>query len=280
MAFIMLGVSAGQPDGDSGRKEHTVRRAILSLTLPALLVAGAARSDAGGLDLRIGGFFPRGRDCGVPSNQPAEYTLFQDVCELYVPSGRGLDDTSWKSEFNGLYGGVEYNQVLTDYVELGVHLDFYSRTVDTSYRDYTWDDGSEILQSPRLQMAPLGVSLRFMPTSKRAAVVPYVGAGVDAIFYKYEEQGDFVCFPPSGGACRFDYDIVPDAFVSKGTAFGYHALGGLRVYLNHDIAIVGEGRYQWAKDDMGDDFAPNDSGLVNRIDLSGWTATVGMHVRF
>ncbi len=110
--------------------------------------------------------------------------------------------------------------------------------------------------------------------------MPFVGGGVDAIFYEYEERGDFVCFPPASGACRFDYDVVPDAFKADSVAFGLHALGGMRVYLNRDFAIVGEGRYQWAGHDMGDDFAPNEPGLVNRIDLSGWTFTVGLHVRF
>ena len=84
--------------------------------------------------------------------------------------------------------------MLTDNVELGVRFDCYSRTVDTSYRDYTWPDGREIQQSLRLSMVPLGVSVRFVPTSKRAKIAPYVGGGVDAIFYQYEEYGDFVDF--------------------------------------------------------------------------------------
>jgi opacity protein-like surface antigen len=237
-----------------------MRRATLSLTLLALLVASASRVDAGGLDLRLGAYFPRGND-----------TLFQDVRSLYLVE---------KSDFYGVYGGIEYNHVLMNNVELGISLDGSSRTVDSSYRDYTWDDGTEIRQSLKLNMVPLGVSLRFVPTSKRARIAPFVGGGVDAIFYKYEEFGDFVCFPPAAGTCRFDYDVVPDAFVADGTAFGFHVLGGLRVYINRDIAIVGEGRYQWAKDDMGDDFAPNEPGLVNTIDLSGATFTVGVHIRF
>ena len=237
-----------------------MRRATLSLTLLALLLAGASRAGADGFDLRIGGFFPRGNE-----------TLFQDDRALYFVE---------KSDFNGVYGGIEYNRVLLDNVELGIHLDGYGRTVDTSYRDYTWDDGTEIRQSLKLTMVPLGVSLRFVPTSKRAKIAPFVGGGVDAIFYKYEEYGDFVCFPPASGTCRFDYDIVPDAFVSESTAFGFHALGGVRVYINRDFAIVAEGRYQWATDEMGDDFAPNEPGLVNTLDLSGWTVTVGVHVRF
>jgi hypothetical protein len=237
-----------------------VRRATLSLTLLVLLVAGASRAGADGLDLRIGGYFPRQNE-----------TLFEDDRSLYIVG---------KSDFYGVFGGVEYNRVLLDNVELGIHLDGYSRTVDTSYRDYTWDDGSEIRQSLKLNMVPLGVSLRFVPTSKRTKIAPFVGGGVDAIFWKYQEYGDFICFPPAGGACEYDWDIVSDAFYADGTAFGFHALGGLRVYVNRDFAIVAEGRYQWAEDDMGDDFAPNEPGLVNRIDLSGWTFTVGVHVRF
>ena len=236
-----------------------MRRATLSLTLLALLVA-SSRAGAGGLDLRIGGYFPRGNE-----------TLFEDDRSLYFVE---------KSDFYGVYGGIEYNQVVLDNVELAIHFDGYGRTVDTSYRDYTWDDGSEIRQSLKLSMLPLGVSVRFVPTSKRTKIAPFVGGGVDAIFYNYEEYGDFVCFPPASGTCRFDYDVVSDAFQADGTAFGFHALGGLRVYLNRDIAIVAEGRYQWAEDDMGDDFAPNEPGLVNRIDLSGWTFTVGAHIRF
>ena len=84
--------------------------------------------------------------------------------------------------------------------------------------------------------------MRFLPTSKKAKIVPYVGGGVDAIFYQYEEYGDFIDFADSGRC-----PIYADAFVADGTAFGFHALGGLRVYINRDFAIVGEGRYQWAK---------------------------------
>jgi hypothetical protein len=241
-----------------------VRRAAL---IPTLLIAVAAvpEAHAQGLDLRIGGFLPKMRDCGVPSSQPAEYTLFQDVCELYVV-GTG--------DFNGVYGGAEYNHVLVPNVEVGIHLDGYSKTVDTFYRDYERPDGSNIYQSLRLRSAPLGVSLRFVPTSKRVRFAPYVGGGVDAVFYQYEEYGDFIDFYDP------DLAIYADHFIDDGVAFGLHAFGGLRLYLNRDFAIVGEGRYQWAAKDMNDDFAPNQPGLVNRIDLSGWTWTVGLHVRF
>ena len=248
-----------------------MRRAALSFTLLLTLLAAAPEAGAQGLDLRIGGFLPRLNDCGVPSSQPAEYTLFQDVCELYVVD---------KNSFDGVFGGIEYSHVILKNVEVAVHVDGSSETVDTFYRDYErpperpGERGNNVFQTLRLRTAPLGVSLRFVPTGKRVKVAPFVGGGVDAIFYQYEEFGDFIAFEDP------DFPIYADHFIADGTALGVHVLAGIRVYVNRDFAIVGEARYQWAKDDMDDDFAPNEPGLVNRIDLSGWTFTAGVHVRF
>ena len=218
-------------------RRQTVRRARLILTAATLLVAGAGPAFAQGLDLRIGGFFPRTRDCGIPSSQRAEYSLFQDVCELF---------TVGNGDFDGVYGGVEYNQVLTDFVEVGVHYDYYSRTTDSTYRDYTWDDGSEIRQQLRLRWrrsaSPFGSSRRARtprscPTWAAASTRSSTSTRSAATSSASRRER----------SCRFDYDVVPDAFVSESVAFGYHALGGIRVYLNRDFAIVGEGRYQWAQ---------------------------------
>ena len=69
--------------------------------------------------------------------------------------------------------------LLMDNVELGFHVDGYGKTVNTSYRDFTWDDGGEIDQTLRLTIVPSGVTLRLVPTSKRTKFAPYVGGGVD-----------------------------------------------------------------------------------------------------
>ena len=130
-----------------------MRRAALYPTLLLVLLAGV---DAGaqGLDLRIGGFYPRLRDCGIPSNVPAEYTMFQDVCELYAVD---------KGAFDGVYGGIEYNHVVMKNVELAVSIDGSSETVDTFYRDYERPGGGNIFQTLRLQTLPIGLSVRFVP---------------------------------------------------------------------------------------------------------------------
>jgi opacity protein-like surface antigen len=213
-----------------------------------LMLIAPASTFASGLELRIGGFFPRGHS-----------DLFSDVDELYGAR---------KQDFQGVSGGVEYSFNATDHVEFGVHLDGYGRRVETTYRDFEREDGSPIFQDLTLTVVPLGVSVRLLPAGRRARVSPYLTAGADVIFYKYEEQGDFIDFFTD------DLEIASDAFVSEGAAPGFHVAAGLRVPVSHDFDVTGEVRYQQARTRMNDDFSEN------RIDLSGVSGTVGVRIRF
>lgn len=226
-----------------------MRRAAGVLALCVLaVVALPAAAAAGGLDLRLGAFWPN-----------ADSNLFDDDSELYF-----VTDGDWV----GFTGGAEYSMKLADNLELGFHLDGYGKHVDTAYRDFVRDDGSDIRQTLELDTAPLGFTLRLIPTGRRAKVAPFVGVGGDMIFYEYKEYGDFVDF--------FDptLPVIFDSFRSDGLAWGFHATGGVRVFVSDDVAIVGEARYIVAKDDMDDDFRGN------RIDLGGVFATLGVHIRF
>lgn len=229
-----------------------MRRAMSVLTL-GLMVAAPAAVSAGGLDLRVGGFFPR-----------AESNLFQDDVSLYTVENK---------DFRGVGGGVEFNVRLARNLELGFHVDGYGRSIDTSYREFVRPGGGEILQTLKLDIVPVGVSLRIVPTRHHARLAPYLAAGVDLFFWNYEEVGDFIRFvDPS-------LPIIPDHFRSDGVAPGFHVAGGLRVPLNHDISVVGEVRYQVAKEnDMGGDFFRATD--KNKLDLTGASATLGIHLDF
>jgi hypothetical protein len=239
-----------RPRGPEGRKETPVRRAILSVTLLAGLTAAASPARAGGLDIRLGAFFPS-----------AKSNFFQSDEDLYFVT---------KGDWIGFTGGAEYNMVIAKNVELGFHVDGYGRSVDTSYRDYVNEDGSEIRQTLHFEVVPFGVSLRLVPTNRRTQIAPYLAVGPDLFYWKYEEYGDFVDFYDP------DLTVYSNAFRSDGVAFGGHVAGGFRVYFNRDFALVVEGRYQFAKANMGGDFDLEN----NRIDLSGPSALVGLHVRF
>ncbi len=220
--------------------------ALLGLTLVAAVPASAR---AGGIEVRGGGLFPR-----------ANSDLFHDDAELY---------TVEKKDWRGFTGGVEYAFDVADHVELGFHIDGYGRDIPTVYRDFTRDDDSEIFQTLRLDLVPVGVSLRFLPARRRAPIAPYVTVGADVIGYHYEEWGDFIDFFSPG------LDVSSDSFRSDGAALGFHVAGGLRVALGHDFMITGEVKYLGGqKPRMRDDFRQN------HIDLSGTVATVGVRLRF
>jgi opacity protein-like surface antigen len=229
--------------------------AFITLALTAGVLAAAAPCRASGLDLRLGAFFPR-----------ADSNLFTDAEELY-----GIDR---KHDLVSFTGGIEYNAQLAHNVELGVSVDGYDKTLDTSYVRYGDSDNHDIRQTLKLDIVPMGVTLRLVPTSRSVRIAPYIGVGADLFYWKWEAYGDFIDFGDP------DLPIVSDHFHSDGWTGGFHVSGGLRFNVSHDFAVVAEGRYQYAKTTMGDDYSPNAPGLENEIDLSGWNATVGIHIRF
>lgn len=226
-----------------------MRRGLALAVNLGLLVALASSAAAGSLDVRLGGFFP-----SENSN------LFRDDRELYTVD---------KGDWNGFAGGVEYSTRVARNLELGIHVDGYERTLETAYRGFRSDSGREIRQTLKLEIVPVGLTLRIVPSSQRARIAPYIAFGADLFYWRYEEYGDFI---------DFDDPTLPfleDSFFAEGVTGGAHVAGGVRVRVSHDLSLTGEGRYQAApKVSMGDDFRGN------TLDLNGWSATFGLHLRF
>ena len=228
-------------------------RRLAALFALGMFISAADTARAAGLDLRLGAFTPK-----------AESSLFRDDSELYTVS---------KRDWRGLTGGAEYNFNLSPNVEFGISLDGYSKSIDTVYRDFVGDNDRDVPQTLRLTAVPLGVNLRFV-ASRRMSIMPYAAVGADLFFYKYEEFGEFIDFQNP------TLPIVSDAFETNGVAPGVHVAGGLRIPLNYDFALTVEGKYQWAKDDLGDDFRPQPNQAPLNLDLTGWSVTAGVNIRF
>jgi hypothetical protein len=222
----------------------------MGLLLATAFTVVPMSATAGTLDLRIGGFVPQ-----------AKSDLFDNEHILFT-----VDKRDWR----GFTGGAQYAWRLTSHLELATHLDAYGRTVHTHYRDFTGESGREVRQSLQLNAVPIGLSLRIVPESRHTLLFPYLALGVDAIFWEYEEFGDFIDFE----ADRDRPPIINDSFVSRGVAPGAHAAAGLRVRLTDDVGLVGEVRYQRAKANMGRDFR----GF--KLDLTGGSATLGVALNF
>jgi len=222
------------------------------------LGAGAS-AFAGELELRMGAFQPR-----------ADSLLFRDDNELYTPAGGPLGGPGVeKSDWLSFTAGLEYSWRTAGHVEIGMHVDASNRRIDTFYRSYKRPStNGPIPQTLELTTVPLGGTVRLVSGRKHARFQVYAGLGADVVFWEYQEYGSFIDFGN-------DYEIVDyDEFHSHGAAPAIHGVAGFRVGLTPDILLTAEGKYlKAAEQDMGEDFN-------NRMDVSGASATLGIHVRF
>ena len=213
-------------------------------------LAGAIPSEAGasGFEVRVGALRPA-----------ANSILFSDDVALYRVQ---------KKDFVGAFGGLEFTKGIARNIELGFSVDGYGSEIPTSYRDYTRPSKREIEQTLRLVTVPVSAIVRLAPGGRYQKLAPYVGAGVSAIFWQYEEFGDFIDFN------KRDLPVVADSFKSTGAKIGAVVNAGLRYSINEDFQAVIDFRNFFGKQRMHGDFAPNE------IDLSGAALSVGVRLRF
>src|SRR5204862_4355072 len=134
-----------------------------------------------------------------------------------------------------------------------------------------------IEQTTEFNRVPLTASVKayLMPAGRSighfawipARIAPYVGAGGGVMWYRFQQQGDFIAFDT--------LKVFTDSFDSNGWTPTVHALGGVEVSLGSRLAIATEARYEWARAPLDRDF----SGF-NRIDLSGISFTSGVLIRY
>ena len=172
-------------------------------------------------------------------------------------------------DFRGVNVGAEYLFGVTDYIEAGLDVSFYQRTVPSIYADVVHDDLREIEQDLKLRIVPITASVRFIPTGRNATVQPYIGIGAGFLNWRYSETGEFVDFS--------DDTIFRDRFVAKGNTVAPVVIGGLR-FLSADVWTIG-GEVRWQKAD-GDTGGRAAGFLSDKIDLGGWTTNFNVHFRF
>jgi hypothetical protein len=250
-ACVFVRGGLGAVRGGWRGRSFMMKRALTKAALGALLlVPGSAFAQ--NLDLHGGAFFPS-----------ANSNLFLYDSTVYSVSG--------SSAWIGATGGVQYSQRIGPNVEIGLGVDVYDKHIDSFYRNFTFSDGSNITQRLHLSEVPVGVTLRFVPTNRRAHIAPFVGIGGDLIFWTYEESGNFIDITNPG-------PVTADTLRSTGVTPGLHVEAGLRIPLNYDVAFIVQGKYLWApKVDMGGDFA---TSPPNQIDLKGASALVGINFHF
>jgi hypothetical protein len=234
------------------------------LVLAAALLAPSASYAQQSVNVYVGGFAPNSFGNRTRVDQgPSDDVLTNDTGFLAFRI----------RDFNGATVGGEYLVGITNYLEAGLGVGYYQRTVPSVYAYQVNSDGSEIEQDLKLKAVPFTATVRLLPFGHTAGIEPYIGGGVAIVNWHYTETGDWVD--------STDNSIFTDTYSGHGTATGPLVLGGVRVPFG-PIGIGGEVRWQDVKGNLPGDqgFATTKSGQTPWIDLGGWSYLMTFQVHF
>lgn len=230
-----------------------VAAAVLApATAQAQIVRVGSSSDWNqAIGFNVGAFFLAGKD-------DEDNVLFrnQDSLEFDI------------SDFNGPTIGAEWLIGLGEYLEGGVGIGYFQKTVPSIYSALVQDDGTEIEQDLKLRVIPITATVRFHPIGRRSTVQPYVGAGIGFHNWRYTESGEFV---------DFNNDVFRASFEADGNEVAPVVLGGVRFATSDLWMLGGEFRWHQAKGDTG---GIDEGFLADKINLGGWSANFTLHFRF
>lgn len=236
---------------------HTLKVVGVGLLITASMVAQPATASAQvvqSVNLNLGVFMPRGEDTRKAN----------DVWIKNLPVYRFE-----VKDFTGGEASAEWNFAFGDRVELGLGGAFYQRTIDTSYRDYTNPNHTEIESKFRLRTMPVTGVVRILPFGNAGTFQPYIGGGIGIVNWRYSEFGDFIDFNDRNNVYRAQY-------TANGNKAAPVFLAGFRAPVGGDVwAITFEGRYMRAEGDLNtNDF------LGSKVDLGGTALRFGVLLRF
>jgi opacity protein-like surface antigen len=245
------------------------RPILLALSAAVLLVGGATSSSA---QSSGDGYLFHRPDVtlsvrGGYSRADAKSDVFDEVTSILT-----LD----RRDFSGLTVGGDLAVHAGNRVDV-VFAGGYSRSSHKSeFRDFVDNNDLPIEQTTTFERIPITANLRINLSEPGRAVgslawipnrvVPYVGAGVGAMRYRFRQEGDFVDFNTNA--------VFPSTLESSGWAFVGQAMAGVDYNFTSKLGLSLDARYLHAKGELDSSFKGYD-----RIDLSGLTATVGLSVR-
>jgi hypothetical protein len=147
----------------------------------------------------------------------------------------------------------------------------------SEFRNFIDNNNLPIEQNTTFDRVPLTLSIKqylrdrgrsighlaWIPTR----VAPYVGAGGGWEWYQFQQDGDWIDFKTN--------DVFNATLQSNGWTPTADIFAGAEFSLDPRFAVVTEAKYGWSRSALSGDF----SGF-NRIDLSGFSTTAGIAVRF
>jgi len=190
-----------------------------------------------------------------------------------------------RSDFRSATWGGELAIRVTPRVDVAMDVSYAKSRTLSELRHWVDNNDLPIQQTTEFQRVPLtfGAKVYLMDRGRsigRFAWIPnrwtpFVGAGAGWVWYRFQQNGDFIdeadCTANPDTGCG----IFTDRYVSDGNAPTIHVFGGADWSLSPTFLLTAQARYAWARAEMGSDFLGFD-----RMDLSGFQATAGISVRF
>jgi hypothetical protein len=183
-----------------------------------------------------------------------------------------------KRDFSALDFGGDISYSLGARTDLVFDGELMSSRKNSEFRDWVDNNDKPIEQTTKFKRIPLTVAFKYYPAGRGREVsqfawipsryAPYVSVGAGAMYYRFQQTGDFVDFKT--------LDVFSTTVESSGwTPMGQGA-AGVEYNVGPWLALTGEGRYVWAKATLD----PNAFEGFDKIDLTGFAGTVGFRVRF
>ncbi|MDB4914485.1 MAG: hypothetical protein JWM95_2129, partial [Gemmatimonadetes bacterium] len=181
-----------------------------------------------------------------------------------------------KRDFSGFTLGGEIALPITSRIEGSLDLGYSRSSKGSEFRHFTDTDNLPIEQTTTFERVPVTANLRFNLVEPGrqigrlawipSRVVPWVGGGAGFMWYRFQQEGDFVDFKTNN---VFNATLSSDKFTPM-----VQGMAGVDFSLSPSIALTADARYLAAKADLTSDF----SGY-KPIDLSGVSMTLGLTFR-
>jgi len=247
---------------------------LAKLTLAAALALAAigrpasAQSGKGFLFKRpVGSFSLRGG-----------YSVASAASDVFSESTRQL--TLDKSDFNAATWGGDISVATSARTDPVFDGAYSSTSKPSEFRKFTDNNDNPIQQTTKYQRVPLSIALKYYLTDRGRSVgelayipskiAPYISVGGGAMYYRFQQNGDFIDFNSD------NLEVFTATLESSGWAPMAQGTAGVDYSIGPSLALTGEGRYQWARGSLDQKVFEG----FQKIDLSGFTGTVGFKIRF
>lgn len=182
-----------------------------------------------------------------------------------------------KSDFRAWDFGLDAGFDLYEKVDLVFHYDYSKESPGSEFRDFLDEQDLPITQKTSLSQSSItaGIKYSLKPPGRQVGeyawvpsrIVPFVEGGVGALYFTFEQDGDFVDSET--------LEIFTAYLKSSGWSEIVYLGGGTDIYLLKNMYLTLDLRYSWASGELYGGFVGFDD-----IDLSGLRVTAGIYWHF